>query len=78
MSRVISVLRWINQIARAGVQLARQRSGKYKGWVHIRVSNNAVKNIRSARLLREMGCSLQLLRVSRIVISDCQDVTSGD
>ena len=43
------------QTTRAGVQLTCQGSGKYKDWPDIRVSNDAIKNICSAGLLREMG-----------------------
>ena len=55
-----------------------QGSGKYKDWVDIRVCNEAVKNICSAGLLREMGYGLQLMRVPRIVrLCDGQEVITA-
>ena len=54
-------------------------SGKYEDWVSIRVSNDAVKNISSAGLLREKGYSLQRIIVPRIVrLSDGQEVISAN
>ena len=55
------------QTTRAGVQLSCLGSGKFKDWKEIRVCHDAVKNICSAGMLREMGYGLQLLRVPRVV-----------
>ena len=63
------------QTTRAGVQLMCYGSGKYKDRVDIRVCNEAVKNICSAGLLRDMGYGLQLMRVPRIErLCDGQEV----
>ena len=63
------------QTSRGGVQLACQGSRTHKDWVDMRVCNEAVKNICSAGLLREMGYGLQLMRVPRIVrLCDGQEV----
>ena len=43
------------------------RIGKFKDWKEIRVCHDAVTNICSAGMLREMGYGLQLLRVPRVV-----------
>ena len=55
------------QTTRAGVQFSCLGSGKFKDWKEIRVCHDAVKNICSAGMLREMGYGLQLLRVPRVV-----------
>ena len=76
MSRVIHVFRWITSDYTSWSTAACQWFGKYKNWLDIRVSNNeAVKNICSACLLREMGYGLQLMRDPRIVrLCDGQEV----
>ena len=51
------------QTIRAGVQLNCLGTGKFRDWLDIRVCNDAVKNICSAGLLRDMGYGLQLLHV---------------
>ena len=51
------------QTTRAGVKLSCLGSDKFKDWKEIRVCHDAVKNICSAGMLREMGYGLQLLRV---------------
>ena len=52
---------------------------QYHNWVDIRACNEAVKNIYSAGLLREMGYGLQLMRVLRIVrLCDGQEVIRAD
>ena len=55
------------QTTRADALLSCLGTGKYGGWLDIRVCNDAVKNICSAGLLRDMGYNLQLLRVPRVV-----------
>ena len=55
------------QTIRADALLSCLGSGKYGDWLDIRVCNDAVKNIYSAGLQRDMGYGLQLLRVPRVV-----------
>ena len=55
------------QTTQVGVQLSCSGPGKFKDWKEIRVCHDAVKNICSAGVLREMGYGLQLLRVPRVV-----------
>ena len=55
------------QATRADALLSCLGSRKYGDWLDIRVCNDAVKNICSAGLLRDMGYGLQLLRVPRVV-----------
>ena len=55
------------QTTRADAVLSCLGSGKCGDWLDIRVCNDAVKNICSAGLLRDMGYGLQLLRVPRVV-----------
>ena len=55
------------QTTRSDALLSCLGSGKYGDWLDIRVCNDAVKNICSAGLLRDMGCSLQPLHVPRVV-----------
>ena len=55
------------QTTRADALLSCLGSGKYGDWLDIRVCNDAVKNICSAELLRDMRYGLQLLRVPRVI-----------
>ena len=55
------------QTTRAGVQLNYLGTGKFRDWLDIRVCNDAVKNICSAGLLRDMGYGIQQLNIPRVV-----------
>ena len=55
------------QTTRVGVQLECLGSGTFKDWKAVNVCPQAVKNICSAGILREMSYGLKLLRVPQIV-----------
>ena len=66
------------QTTRAGVQLNCLGTWKFRDWLDIRVCNDAVKNICSAGLLRDMGYGLQLLHVPRVVrLCDHEEVVTA-
>ena len=66
------------QTTRVGVQLECLGSGSFKDWKAVNVCPQAVKNICSAGILREMGYGLTLLRVPRIVrLHDEQEVLTA-
>ena len=76
------VLRWIDPDYTYGLEYSwrvKRLAKIKKAWVDIGVSNDAVKKICSAILLREMGNGLQLMKVPRILrLCDGQELISAD
>ena len=59
-------------------QLTTQGEGVFKDWKHVRVCHDAVKDICSAGILRDMGYGLSLLRLPKIVsLVDNKEVLVG-